>query len=272
MSKFEIIKIDNPNLNNINTIDFLGFDCLLYNEPSKYHNYVNVSKWAIGRRDFNHWFRSSTVKRLIDGFVIKLKRNDLILSVVNIHNDYKGMYMHVDLAIHFAQWISTDFSFKVSQLVKSDILIKYQHEVSNLKSKVVELKTDINIKSNKLEKITHFVNKVSNNIVPTDKWCKFIVFKIINNTNTIYKTMRCKREDYKTRIQKYSNHEIIFNIEVPNAIEFFKTFNIEYTSKNIINISRNNITLKNNTTEQFLIEILKIHQSRIQKIIEISLK
>jgi hypothetical protein len=131
MSKFKIIKINNPNLNNINTINYLGFECLLYNESSKYDNYINVSKWAIGRKDFSNWYQLKSTKDLIDSFVIKLGRNDLILYL-NDSNKYRGTYMHIDIAIHFAQWVSTDFSFKVSQLVKSDVIINYQKQVNTL--------------------------------------------------------------------------------------------------------------------------------------------
>lgn len=271
MSKFNIIKIDNPNYNNINSIEYLGIECLFYNESSKYKNYVKVSKWAIGRRDFSEWYRLKSTKRLIQDFVIKLGRNDLILSIVNLSKEYRGMYMHIDLAIHFAQWTSTDFSFKVSQFLKSDILIKYEQKISTLTETTAklandnkEIKTELNNKNTKIKKLTDFVSDLAINTVPTEEWNIFSVFKIDNSS---YKVIRSKREDYETKISKYNQYINIFKINVPNAIEFFKTFKSIYKKqyKTQIKFKNIDITLNQNINENDIIELFKIHESRIQQ-------
>lgn len=270
MSKFKIIKINNPDLNNISSIEYLGIECLLYNESSKYKNYVKVSKWAIGRRDFSEWYRLKSTKRLIKDFVIKLGRNDLILYV-NSDNQNKGTYMHIDLAIHFAQWVSTDFSFKVSQFLKSDILIKYEQKISTLTETTAKLAndnkeiiTELNNKNNKIKKLTEFVSDLAINTVPTEEWNIFSVFKIDNSS---YKVIRSKREDYETKISKYIQFENIFKINVPNAIEFFKTFKSIYKKqyKTQIKFKNIDITLNQNINENDIIELFKIHESRIQQ-------
>jgi hypothetical protein len=57
----------------------------------------------------------------------------------------------------------------------------------------------------------------------------FPIFSVFKIDNSNYKVIRSKQEDYETKISNYIQFENIFKINVPNAIEFFKTFKVTYT-------------------------------------------
>ena len=281
------------NIKDIKTIKYLDLECFIYNNH-QYNNYINVSKWTNGRRNFSHWYRLKSTKELVLKFIEKIGRSDLIISILKISNKYKGTYMHIDLSIQFAQWISSDFAFKISQLVKSNVILKYEEQIIEkdntiliLNNNVEQLKetsnklyndnnkiqTELQITNNNLKKLNNIVNKISINTVPTNAWNKFCIFKI----NFIYKVIRCKNSDYKSIIRKYLYNNLVFEITLPNGIEYFSTFKKQYArnkqnnESNKINIYYNDITLNENTTENDLIEMLKQHETRIQKLISSSL-
>lgn len=297
MSDNQVVKMDNINLQDIKTVKYLDLECLIYTGEN-FKDYINVSKWVNERRDFSNWYRLSSTKELIKFFTKKIGRSDLILSIMKISNEYRGTYMHIDLAIQFAQWISPEFAYNVSQLVKSHIIAKYEKQICEKDDTINELKLkmdemlknsyqilddnkkthselknvskDLKQANDNIEELTELVSEIAIDTVPTSGWNKFGLFKVIDESGITYRVVRCKKSDYNSRIKRYKDDELIFEIDLPNGIEYFSTFRNEYSKNklnNKITIFFNTITLNKNTTEDDLMVMLKQHEVRIQKLI-----
>jgi hypothetical protein len=258
----------------------------------------------LNRRDYSNWIRLSSTTELIKFFVGKIGREYLILRFKNVAKQYRGTYMHIDLAIQFAQWISPEFAYNVSQLVKSHIISKYEEQIVEYKNEITEknvtinelkakmdemlknsyqiiddnkkthqelsnVSKDLKKANNNLDDLTELVFDMSIDTVPTTGWNKFGVFKNDKDkSNIFYKTVRSKKSDYKKNTIKFEGYTPIFEIELPNGIEYFKTFKEKYNDGKKIISSYTTIYLGYGVSEQDLLDLFKKHENRIRTDLE----
>ena len=77
-------------------------------------NYINATQLCqAGNKQFNDWFRLNTTKQLIS--VLEAETGTISQLVdVKIGVNHSGTWIHPDLAIQLAQWISPIFSLQVN--------------------------------------------------------------------------------------------------------------------------------------------------------------
>lgn len=104
-------------------------------------DFINITKLCTqGGKDFSNWKKSEGAKRTL-GYYDKTYMGDCpskpkgshpqeykCLDITNSKdlagipidqvNILRGTYLHIDVAIHVAQWISNEFAFKVSSIVR----------------------------------------------------------------------------------------------------------------------------------------------------------
>lgn len=137
---------------------------------------------------------------------------------------------------------------------------------------VVEENKEVNEKliqvNEKLEQVTDLLEDVCINTVPTDAWNKLAVFK--ENENN-YRVVRGLRKGFEKRTKKYNNLKCIFEIDLPNGIEYYATFRDTYAknkTNNKIKTSYAHLTRLDGVSESDLIEILEIHRQRVEELIK----
>jgi hypothetical protein len=120
-NKFQAIKENkelvtiNQEIREIKSLTFNGVVIVSRSED----NYINATQLCqAGGKRFNNWFRMDSTKELING----LESETLISAsqLVNIKKgnsgDFnQGSWIHPDLAIQLAQWISPSFALQVSK-------------------------------------------------------------------------------------------------------------------------------------------------------------
>lgn len=100
----------------------------------KDNGYVHVSKLCNeGGKKYGNWKRSKqadhVIKCLLETLNLK-SESDLIINVHNIRIGLRGTYVHPDLIIHIAMWISPMFSIYVNFIVSSWRKMSIENETS----------------------------------------------------------------------------------------------------------------------------------------------
>lgn len=78
-----------------------------------------INKKIGTHKRFDNWLRNESTKELFK-CVYKSPQNrggDNCVKIMNGPNEYRGTYIHKDLAIHLASWISPQYAIKVAKII-----------------------------------------------------------------------------------------------------------------------------------------------------------
>jgi len=121
----------------------------------KENGYINASKLCeLGGKRYSNWFRNDSSRE-----IIKIEKNiihdktgekkEVTIKMLNVNIHLRGTYVHPDLIIHIASWVSPEFAIKISTIM------------NNTKTRNEELKEE----NEKLKKIT---SEFTQNVKPLD--------------------------------------------------------------------------------------------------------
>jgi hypothetical protein len=73
-----------------------------------------------GGKRFNNWYRLETTKKIIKKISVinNINQEKIIIIISKGPNNLRGSWIHPDLAVQLAQWISTNFCVKVSKWIE----------------------------------------------------------------------------------------------------------------------------------------------------------
>ena len=107
--------LSRANVHHYDIIEYLNLKVIF----NKFNGFINVSDLCHQNNvKFSNWYRLDHSQTLIERFEKELK-----INVIERDESYRyrGTYMHKDLIVHLAIWISVDFAFKVSKIVNEYI-------------------------------------------------------------------------------------------------------------------------------------------------------
>jgi hypothetical protein len=116
--------------------------------------YINATHLCNeGDVKFKDWSRNATSQNLLKSLskLVNIDKDELLIGRnKNCGFKYRGTYAHPKLIPHIASWISSDFAFKVSDIVNKYISDRKLKE----KNKIIEEQCDkIDIMSKKIDKV-----------------------------------------------------------------------------------------------------------------------
>ena len=110
-----------------------------------------------GGKKFNDWYRMESTTEYIS-FIenyTKINKDNLIEIIKNKHNSLRGTWIHPIIATNVAQWISSEFSFKVSIWIEEwkknnrELYMKQLHQIipdkNILKEKKIQLRLHLEL-------------------------------------------------------------------------------------------------------------------------------
>jgi hypothetical protein len=147
----------------------------------KENSYVNATKLcASGKREYRIWCRLERTKSLMKYYKSSHPSWNIIMSMRDLPNSVKGIYVHPKLVPHILMWISNEFSDKVSIIVdewlmkdtysepilvpvdRDDLVVNELLETKNILldtyNKVTQMNNKVTQISNKLEITCSMVN------------------------------------------------------------------------------------------------------------------
>ena len=109
-------------------------------------NYINATQLCqAGDKNFNDWYFLNSTKEIIDELI-----QDTNISVLQINEINKDTWIHPDLAIQLAYWISSKCALVVSKWIRTHFIneniIKEQENKIRLKDMKIQLLQDMYMK------------------------------------------------------------------------------------------------------------------------------
>lgn len=112
------------------------------------------------------WKKSEKTKELIEAYSkeLNLSADKLIIKVTNTINDLRGIYLHPDLIIDYASWLSVSFKIYTQR-----ILMKFfSNEALDKLHNQIRLQTvKINEKESTIERLERKIDEISNTVTDT---------------------------------------------------------------------------------------------------------
>jgi hypothetical protein len=234
---------------------------------SRDDGYINATLLCkAGNKQFGSWSRTETAKKLIKSLekYYNIESSKLVEIKQAGNSKTQGTWIHPDLAVHLAMWISSDFSIKVSHWVKQLAVcgtVTIGNEYSN--NQIIELQNKIREREIYIREL----DKKHNSILLKRQYYKFnkgpafYIIEINNNqykigfegenVNIRFQTYRTLVPDFKLKFLVFShqsklieenmlyrydyaklekNHEIIINVSL---IELISSVNMFITACNL---------------------------------------
>ena len=168
-------------------------------------NYINATQLCqAGNKLFNDWF-CLNISLLIEAV------NDIgipISQLINIKNGktnelYQEIWIHPDLAIHLAYWVSQSFALKVS---------KWVHILSTCNIQVLEDKNkEIKMKDNKIKLLEDLCIKKQQRKEYPEKYVIYILTTEDNKKKRIYIVGKAiKLKNRLSTYNKTSEHQVVY--------------------------------------------------------------
>lgn len=228
------------------------------------NGFVNATKLcASGGRRFKKWLENDRSKRYID-FVKRIHStgNGEDFRIMyeckggpdKTSNLLKGTYVHEDLVVSIACWVSDEFAYKVNLIIRSvlvkEIIDKHAKEIMAMETKMIKLENDV-------EKYKAFEEDISPKTLDESKRNVFILTKI--NDSFPYHATRCQKRSKPLQLkqlkQKHADAKVVYERTYnPNAINFFNR--VKEQIQNIV-VYRNKIKLINGYNEEAFINDMK---------------
>jgi hypothetical protein len=200
-----ISNMEIKNLHNTNEKDHLDKKLLLtlnnvdiISRPEDY--YINATQLCkAGDKLFNNWYVLESTKNLIDELVNDTK----ILISKLIYNVEQHIWIHPDLAISLAQWISIKFGLEITKWIGNKKLLKDHEQEIKLKDQKIKLLEDLYIKKQ-----------------PRKDYPQNVIYILTTDDNKkkrIY--IIGKSKELKNRLSSYNKtaeHEVIYYKECKN--------------------------------------------------------
>jgi uncharacterized protein (DUF2267 family) len=264
-----------------------------------YKNFINVTKWAQGERDFKKWRENQKTKTLIATFQRLEGRQDLTVPIFNGPVHLRGLYVHPRLAIQFAMWLSPEFAHMVSCLVEKHMSIEFEKQYKELqehhREALAQLRSEFDAQHRSdLEQIQMAVdreNVLQNTISEvvgaldvTRRQAEEAVQMAANLQQTLARTYidtvptrgwdtfslyRLDNGSYKVARGRTDTHlgakpaNTVYSTQVPNGIEFFATFRSDHQGGPLFKFNWNTISLLPPVQENILLQLLAIHRERL---------
>jgi hypothetical protein len=270
----------------------------------KKNGYVNATKLCnSGGKKLIHWNENKSTGNLLSTLskITNIPKHKLTIFIKgNNKSKISGIYVHPKLICPIAQWISSEFTFKVSDIVDEYIIKEATAEKNKLikeKEQIIEQKDD------KIDKLTKKIDKSSKNlkeilkisremkeqndeildnvcadrVVPTGNSKDIGHFIILNNGIDLddydddddvyeYTAFRILRNSYNQAYNKHKSEypkcKIVIDISgSPNSVVLWKR--IKNKLGDNITVSGSHFNLNDDYTEKKLIkDVNMIHNDR----------
>jgi hypothetical protein len=156
------------------------------------------------KKEFFSWKRLESAKNIIKFVANKLSIPKEEMLITNIKGTKKvtyGTYIHPDLALVVAQWISHDFYWNVNEIIKKH----FSQEALEKKNKIIDKqKNEINGLENKVDDLNNKMDKVLNNNEKLLKQNKILLKKA---DNTEQRVIELLAESQKLSNWLYSSND-----------------------------------------------------------------
>lgn len=225
--------------------------------------YFNATKLCQdGGRRFHKWLENKQAKDLLEScksdhpnspaarYTIEGNKNKIYNEIIS------GTYVHEDLILNIACWVSSDFYWKCVKIVKEyfihEFKTKYLADNQALTLKLQEI--DVKLREIKVrnEKLEGYVEDISPKTEDTAKHNKFAIVQKSNSNDTYpWKILRIQKRNVKQALRKiktkYPKSVVVAEAEYnPNAVNFMNRIveNIPYVSRYYSNICLNGIPIE----------------------------
>jgi hypothetical protein len=191
----------------------------------EYDSYINVTQLSLAcNKNFNEWLTLASTNDLIKDLESDtgIQELQLIDSKKENSSDYqKNYWVHPDLAIQFAQWISPKVGLCVSKWIRKLFINNNDVDIKILQDKENEIK----IKDQKIQLLQDIcIQKQKRKIYP-EKNVIYILTTQDNKEKRIY--IIGKAKELKNRLSTYnktSEHEVVYykeckTTEIMNVVE-----------------------------------------------------
>ena len=186
----------------------------------KSNNYINISKLCKygttkgdNPKEFTKWLESKSSKEIIKEINKFITNKTCLICIKNVSINYRGYYVHKLLAIHVAQWISINFSLRVSNMYDYYATKKYEIEMNNKDIKLI----NVNLISEEQLDITKKIDINQSKIIEKNKILKSCSVKKTNKhlINTIVLNKCINEKEWYYLLNQY-NSNIILQYSVNN--------------------------------------------------------
>jgi hypothetical protein len=209
----------------------------------KYNGYINASKLCSdGDKRYSNWFQLEKSNELIDTVessmlgsqhaIIKITYQDIPGIARDVQNSLLGTYVHSDIIVHVAMWISVNYAVKVSRIMMSYHTHKHKTELrqltndkKTLEDQVAEMLVNQNIIINqnvatqrtlgRMEKLLGSMHdKLANNVMRNGVHEEIIIYRMEGDDPLLYRIRAGQRRyisKYETDVRWYMTLPAISN-------------------------------------------------------------
>lgn len=286
-NRFEIIK------------NYLGIEFIML----KQNRYVNITKLCMNsNKKYNDYKRTEEYKQIYESLI-----NEGILEpaieILNVSNNLRGTYVHEELAIVVATWISIEFFRKVTKIISNYMKEKHEYElkakdyiIENINKNLEELKISneklqlsnekILENNNELKEMNKELLSNSKELLQQNKTTQnkldnisqllenlkenivpeddWSIFVVFKIKDGEYYVIRTMKKYLNKRKKSLKEYEQIYEYILPSSIQYFSSFKNKY--KNVFDIKKNTIKLCENKSEDDLLYFFKkFHVSSLKK-------
>jgi hypothetical protein len=171
-------------------------------------NYINATQLCqAGNKEFNDWYLLDSTKQLINEITIETKI--IVSQLVEINNEFnQDIWLHPDLAIQLAQWISIKFGLHVIRWIRTFFI---NGTISNDAKLLDDKNREIRLKDHKIQLLQDAFVKKQHRKHYTDKNVIYMLTTEDNKKKRIY--IIGKATNFKNRLSCYnktSEHEVVY--------------------------------------------------------------
>jgi len=175
----------------------------------KSNSFVNASKLCKdGGKKFNDWSRLKSSEDLIEKLENRVcgdSRTPAIIEILNVDNDIKGSYVNQYLIFNIAQWISSEYSLLVCDIMFEYTVSEYKKQLENKDRHIDSLCYNVVVKAEDRRKRHHF--------------------HLISFGNSRYKVIRGQKNNitrqYKFIDDKNIEYTTIMELDdIPNGVKY----------------------------------------------------
>lgn len=233
------------------------------------NGFVNATKLcSIGGKVFGEWLKNKQSKSYMD-FVKQIHSagNDGNFNLLYEYkggrsetaNILRGTYVHKDLIVQIACWVSNVFAYKVTEIVHHVLIKKICEEYMK---NISTLQTEVTTLANETEKYRQIEEDIS---PKTKDESKRPIFVLIDIGSELY-AMRCQKRSVDSQLKKLQRRhpyaQTAFRRDYyPNAINLFNR--VKEKTPNIITYGNRIRLINGYTRAEFIDDIKRIADEKM---------
>ena len=178
----------------------------------------NAVGLGVGEKKLSSWMRTQATAELISVLAedLGVQRDSMIHRVTDSVNSLRGAYLHPDLVVDYAQWISPRFKILTQKLVREHFKNESQQRIQSLEHNIEEIKNEMRYTNEKIDFAFNFFQSCFP--LPAPKYRLIVArfsFELREEHGTSRYSVFCVEKRYRN---ESVSGEVIYEVEAPQQL------------------------------------------------------